>query len=193
MIRDDRAKEEALRAFLSSHYEEAIRISVDYQNQRGRGAVSLGGGLVMGGPPPMKWMVYAAQVEPKILSALPRQLLEELRNEAVAEELFGDEDRRKWAPGEMGIVPFERQFAKNMIRFAANQLYELDGLQHVNVKRVRIQCAGITQPGTAREYTCLACRSLHQTIWQIEDHPELPWPSCTGYYGCRCRFDPIFE
>jgi hypothetical protein len=45
-------------------------------------------------------------------------LFEELRNGAVTRELFGDENRMNWESVQKGYVPFERRFAKNMIRFA---------------------------------------------------------------------------
>jgi hypothetical protein len=147
----------------------------------------------MGSPPSVDYLAKLATINPGILSRLPDTLREQLRDETALEELFPYQNDRKWEPGERGYVPFERQFAKNMLRFAANQLYNLEMFKCAKVKQVRILCAGIDQSGKTRECTCRACRPFHNGIYSIQAVPELPNPGCTGFYGCRCRFDAILE
>jgi hypothetical protein len=109
------------------------------------------------------------------------------------EELFCEEDRRKWRIGEK-FVPFERRFAKGMISFAAGHLYNLWTYRAGGIRKVEIRCGGMDWPPTAREYTCLACRPLHKKVFLIDGTlPELPHPPCVGYYNCRCRFSAVFD
>ena len=182
IITDDGPKGNALRAFLSANYAEAIQIA---------SITRIGGSY--GGAVPPNYLAKLAIVRPQILSGIPKQLLEELRNEAALEGLFGYEDRRKWEAEEKGYVPFERQFSKNMLRFAANHLVALEQFRRVGIKRVEIRCAGMDWPTKAHEYTCLACRPLHKIVIAIDAVPELPDPKCIGYYGCRCAPFAIFE
>jgi len=184
--------EATLRAFLSADYKEAIRIALDYLNKCGRGPTSMGGGMVMGGPPPAQLLAYLATIRPTILSSVPPEIVETMRREAALEELLGEENKTEWKPEE-NFVSFKRRFARGMLRFAASYQYNLLVYSQSGVSQVQILCGGMDWLPTQREYTCLVCRPLHNTVYPIGEVPELPHPPCIGYYGCRCRYSPIFE
>lgn len=67
------------------------------------------------------------------------------------------------------------------------------GFKQIGVGEVGILWAGMNWSSNVPEYTCQACPPLHETIWSIDKLPELPHPSWSGHYGCRCILAAIIQ
>jgi hypothetical protein len=191
VISEDDDRKRALQAFVAGDFKGAVKIAEAFLESRGRGTVSVGSLMKMGGPAQARDLAQVAHVKPTILSTLPKHVLEELRLEVAVEQLFCHQDKREWPPEQSGYVRFKIQFAKNMLWFAAVRLADIEGYKAIGVRQVRLVCGGMNWPNSAPEYSCVECRPLHETTYPVDCLPELPHPKCIGYYGCRCRFTPV--
>ncbi|MGO8719411.1 MAG: hypothetical protein ACLQMO_09365 [Acidobacteriaceae bacterium] len=184
------ASEEALRAFRSANYAEAISLA-----ERFRLALGFPKNPFFDSIAPPEWFECLATTNPTIFNPLPRDLLRELRQEVAMDELRLEmSQRKKWDTPEGSHFRLERVFAKNMLYFATNHNYQVAQALRIGVKQFRISNSkNFNSPSDAPENPCAFCTSLDGTIWDINSMPEIPHPNCTHIYGCRCLVRPIFN
>jgi hypothetical protein len=142
---------------------------------------------------PALWFKLLATSSPAVLAPLPHYLREELRRELAIESLVGrlrqEETAKEWTLSESGFVPFQREFARNMLESAATNLHKLLSFRRINVKQVRIT-RGAVIFGLKSHPPCGSCLAMENTLWPTDSAPELPHPACTHPHGCRCSFSP---
>ena len=124
--------------------------------------------------------------KPEMLSKLDSTKLESLRIGAAMMELWEENTASKWLPSsfETGLS-IDNDSAARMLLFksqnntAVKQYKKMGVSQYVEV--------------LATPESCEACTKLQHKRYKVEEAPELPNPSCTHKYGCRCVYIPCIK
>jgi hypothetical protein len=118
---------------------------------------------------------------PSILDGLEKDKREPLRIVAGMEWLWGSNRGDAWIDDNFKTgIKFDADISARMIWFHAKYLVEIEDYQRDNFfKKV-----GIT--GANDSFVCDECKVIQGKKFNLNQVPELPFPTCTSESGCRC-------
>lgn len=117
---------------------------------------------------------------PGILRELPPNDLTRLRPVAALLCLTGENRAKQWLPeGLAGHPRFDVDTTVRMLEFAGSNQMRLQQLRELGYKRIDVLTCGSS---------CPTCKAMGDQKYPIDAAPELPHPSCTQAYGCRCLY-----
>ena len=170
----------AFESLQSKRFENAVRIVCDFKD-----ALGFPKEQFFRDRPELEDFRTLFSVRPKILAGISEDALDHLRIAAGMGFLMLDYRRPEWLPPGFSVgLPMSNQTAMLMLIGATQVKLNLVNFRNAGIFRVRIS-------GGHSEMTCDGCKALIDTVWPIDEVPELPYSKCTSGAGCRCFLSPV--